>query len=389
MAEIKHAYLKQAKVQAFREPVLSFVGGVVFDNPEDPAVSPLRHSRYRKPCDAAAQDADYSAYLPGRFIYGGPVYHHFGHFVAEMMHRIIPGRQLQPDWPLLFVAPLGSGEAATIPDYISAVLDFFGLHGENLRIINKDTIVEELLVVEAGSDFGGGPKPGYTDLLAQFTPARLAELAPDQATAERIYVSRSRIPHGGSFLGEKYLEQWLATAGFRSIFPEELPYANQVKAYASAQTVIFAEGSACHGAEVLGSAAIQNCLLVGRRQNHMHIFMDVLRARSKAFRGLVCGPDLGTAVGRTGSHEPLPNFGVSLLDRAVIVQLLTSGNVLPDTPFDVEAYLAAAESELHAYLAYHKNRPSPLFEPCFSDALLARFDAAVKDYGAPISHPGG
>lgn len=315
MVNIRHAYLLDAKVQAFRQPVLNFVGGVVFDHPTDPHVAPLRHSRYRKPCDSVAPDGVYGTRLAGNFIYGGPLYHHFGHFAAEMMHRIIPARQLEPEWPVLFMAPLGSSaDPAEIPTYIADVLAFFGLSGARLKVMSQDVLVENLLVAEAGSDFGGGPKPGYTDLLARYTPRRLAELAPQPVPGDKIYVSKSRIRHGGSFLGETYLESWLASAGFVTVFPEELPYVQQVSAYAGARTVIFAEGSACHGAEVLGTGAIENCVLIGRRQNHLHIFQDALRARAIRFNGHVCGPDLGTAVGRTGSHDPLPNFGVSLLD---------------------------------------------------------------------------
>lgn len=379
MASIRHAYLQEARVQAFRQPVLNFVGGVVFENPSAADVVPLRHSRYWKPCDSAAPDARYDMRLPGHYIYGGPLYHHFGHFAAEMMHRIIPARQLQPDWPVLFMAPLGHpSDDIQLPPYISDILAFFGLAGDRLKVVNQDVAVERLLVAEAGSDFGGGPKPGYTDLLARFTPRRLAELAPQTGAGEKIYVSKSRIRHGGSFLGETYLEAWLATAGFAIVFPEELPYAEQVSTYARAKTVIFAEGSACHGAEVLGTGAMDNCVLIGRRQNHLRIFSEILKARSRRFNGRVCGPDLGTAVGRTGSHDPLPNFGVSLLDPAVVAELLSAADSLPTTPFDVAAYLAAAERELAAYLAYHEERPSPLFEPCFAEAVKQQFNVAAQ-----------
>lgn len=380
MAAFKHLYLNQAKVQAFRQPVLHFVGGVVFEDADSPDVAPLRHSRYWRPFDSSAKDANYDAYLPGQYIYGGPLYHHFGHFVAEMIHRIMPGRQIRPDWRLLFMAPLSQpGAPVEVPPYIAAVLDFFGLSLANIEIANRDTIVEDLLVVESGSDFGGGPKPGYTDLLETYTPGRIAQAVPEDFGSGNLYVSRSKIMHGGSYLGEKYLERWLATAGFKTIFPEDLPYLHQIKYYASADTVVFCEGSACHGAEVLGTRGLNNCVLLGRRQNHLDIFSRILRSRSRTFNGSVCGPDLGPVVGRTVTGEPLPNFSVSLLDPALITHLLRSANVAPAAPFNVPAYIEEAERDLLAHLSYHDQRPSPLYEPLFSREVREKFDIAVGE----------
>lgn len=374
MDHFGHVTLSNAKVQAFRHPVLHFVGGVVFDDPERADTRPLRHTRYWVPCDSFTGNIEYNNRLSGRFIYAGPVYNHFGHFMSEMVHRILLGKTLDPGGTLLFVNALNEPVAFDgLPPFIRRILQFFGLSGSDIQVICEDTLVDELLVAEAGSDFGGGPKPGYTDVLANFTPSRIAELVPGAPDHRNIYVSRSRIKHGGSFLGERYIESWLESAGFCILHPEELPFEQQVGRYAGAKNVVFSEGSACHGTEVLGTAAMGGCILIGRRPSHQEIFSRVLKPRSQSFRNVVAGVDLGTAVARAGSGAPLAEYSVSLVNPPILVDVLKDAGLAPNIAFDVGLYLEEAERDLEAYLAYHDTRPSRLFEPLRSHALLERF----------------
>ena len=56
------------------------------------------------------------------------------------------------------------------------------------------------------------------------------------------------------FAGEAYLEQVLERIGIGVIRPEKFSIAEQMATYRAAQTLMFAEGSALHGAQLLGRA---------------------------------------------------------------------------------------------------------------------------------------
>jgi hypothetical protein len=83
--------------------------------------------------------------------------------------------------------------------------------------------------------------------LAMLRGMRDAPGLPDGLILPRLYVSRRRLPETqGGYLFEDLLEENLAAEGYAIMYPERLPIAAQVAAYASARRLIFAEGSALH-----------------------------------------------------------------------------------------------------------------------------------------------
>ena len=65
-----------------------------------------------------------------------------------------------------------------------------------------------------------------------------------------VYVSRSQ--QRGGILGEAYLERVFEQAGGLAIRPEELPLERQMEIYSGARKLVFCEGSAVHGLQLLG-----------------------------------------------------------------------------------------------------------------------------------------
>lgn len=373
MAIFDVASIKNAKLQAFRGSVLEFNGGVVFDQGEPGQKNMLRQTRYWEPCDSFQAEKSDSFRLPGSYIYGGPIYNHFGHFMSEMVHRIVRGRNIWSGCKFLFVTAKGAPSSKDyLPSYIKEILNFAGIADNEYDIISEDCTVEHLLVVEAGSDFGGGPKAGYLDELAAWGAGRISA---DKDAAKRLFVSRARIKQGGFFLGETYIEQWLASAGFLAFHPEKFSFRDQLQAYLSAENIIFSEGSACHGAELLGADSIGRCLVLTRRASHQEIFSRVLQPRSKEFQSHIVGRDLGTALVRTESNTPLPEFSVSLIDPVVIRQSLEEFGCPITERFDIEAYEHAAQGDLDAYIDHYEKNPSDIITPALIEEVLAKFAA--------------
>ena len=181
---------------------------------------------------------------------------HFGHFMAEMVHRILPARLRGLRFPLVFVSTRGWNPHPSFgdfPGFAKEVLAFLDVRPDEVRVVNRNTVVERLHVIEAGSDLVGGPKPGYLDALAGWCGPRLDALHGDTAQPRLLYVSRSALPPQGMVLGEAWFERQLEAEGFTVFRPEEWRFAPQLDHYRKAEAVVFPEGSACHGTELLGA----------------------------------------------------------------------------------------------------------------------------------------
>ncbi|MFG1230224.1 glycosyltransferase 61 family protein [Xanthobacter wiegelii] len=371
MSFFEVASIKNAKIQAFRGSILEFKGGVVFGQ-ECPSIkNMLRQTRYWEPCDSFDENVSASINLSGQFIYGGPIYNHFGHFMSEMVHRIVRARRIWGGGKVLFVTSKGASNSKnSLPYYIRDILKFLDLTSDEYEIVSEDCVVEDLLVVEAGSDFGGGPKVGYVDELAAWGAGRFSA---DKDAPRRLFVSRSGIKQGGIFLGESYLEDWLSSAGFTAFHPEKFSFSDQIEAYRSAESIIFSEGSACHGVELLGASSLGRTLILNRRHSHEEIFARVLRPRSAEFQSHVIGSDLGTALVRAESKIPLYEFSVSLIDPDLITKIIDEfGYPVPDR-FDINQYSQAAEADLYSYIDYFNKNPSDLISISLADEVRSKF----------------
>ena len=209
-ARLAHRVLREARIQAFKRPQLGppgigFRGGVVLEEQDNR----LRHQRHGAPYDSFDPDAEYHHRVHGEFLYGGPVCRHFGHFMAEMVHRIVPSILLHGGLPFIFVtlAAKGDGVASLemIPGYAQDVLRLLGIQENTFLLIDKNSIVDHLFVVQQGSHLGGPPEPGYLDDLREYIEPRLDAIHEGEKRPKKVYVSRKGMG-GGFFLGEGYLE---------------------------------------------------------------------------------------------------------------------------------------------------------------------------------------
>ena len=350
-----------AFVQAFMSPIvadppLGFRGGLVLG--DTPADLRLRHRRGRDVVDTFPRREEPVNALPGAYVYGGPYVDHFGHTMAELIHRVLPARAMFDCKRLLFVGQGLRHEVAgfaALPPVMQAPLLFLGVDPADVTVIHDHRVVERLHVTQQGATLTGGPTAPYLRMLSEYTPARLRALGDEAAArpATRVYVSRSQIPLGGMLLGERYLEEELAAEGWQIVHPQRLSLLGQMQTYQRAEAIIFAEGSAIHGTELFGAEALGHCVLMPRRLNRTWLFENTLRPRARRFDMLPAAVQLGTLLADEGSGALLENLGVSVLDLPAIADAVRGLGLAALDNLNLESYRAAARADLAAYIALH------------------------------------
>ena len=249
---------------------------------------------------AAAGDAE-AALLTGPTMWAGPYFPHFGHMLAESLHRLWAAVHFPElrDARIVFQATPG---AARRP-WFDAMLQLVGIAPERVVLIDRETRFEALHVPAQGRALGGALL--LTDYPSLFP---LAPIAVPANAPKWLYVSRSRYTHSGIYLGESLVEEVLGQAGFAIVHPQDLPLAEFAGMLRAAETIIFAEGSAIHNLELTGPIDAR-VMVIGRRDGMRRKFEAIVTslAREAAFfaQARVAGstgwdrvhdqPQLGTA----------------------------------------------------------------------------------------------
>src|ERR1700722_10663001 len=352
---IDHRIFEGAHVEAFRHPLgQSFLGGPVLLDKE---FAHFRHKRNDRAFDRFDEHAQFHRYLRGQWAYIGPKYPHFGHILAEMVHRIPPTKMLLPNVKKhLIVTTFDDDSGPTVDTLCRAyreVLDFFEIQSETVLILNENAIVQRLALCEQGSNLGGEQLPWYLDALREYSTRRLNQLHGSQVEHHKVYVSKSKMPHGGKILGGQYIEELLAEDGFLVFHPEEAPLSTQMDIYRKASELIFEEGSACHGTELLGDKMLNRTVLFVRRMETRAAFGSILIPRSRDFETFTDTFFLGTIIVNAELGYLHSEFGVSLFDPDRIVKFYRDRQLAQLPNFDVRKYFEAAERDLRDYFNYH------------------------------------
>ncbi len=302
-------------------------------------------------------------------IWGGYAHPHFGHLVAEHLTRILPGIQARPDDVVLFMVEKGRDPATVAPHFYD-VLQWYGLPRERVRIIARPTPVRRLSVVPQGEVlWGKAPEPDYLDLLDAL-PERHA-IAP--VAGDIVYVTRSGLvaKGQGSHLGEGYLVQLLQEMGVTIFDPAGLSIRAQLEHYAGAKTLVFAEGSALHGRQLLGRVRQEVYVLMRRprylarpmmrprvkRLTYLNTNGGILQVRDRANKGY---PHLNAVFYRTEALlDGFDRMGLDLRSR-----------------WDQDAYLAAALSDAAAWES--AKREDKVFSERNMRVYLAEMSTAIK-----------
>ena len=295
--------------------------------------------------------------LPGRWIWGGILLNHFGHFLVESTPRLWALDAVEgPVDGLIFTV-----KRETIEDQGELKLQpfqrlFFDLLGIDvpIRILSQPTRVERLEV--PGQGFGLGPIAAGTEAFRAFFATRFArEIAPQGA--EKLYVSRSALgATRGGVLGEDRIEAVLADAGYEIFHPQKHSLESQIAHYKAARQVVALDGSALHMVAMVGRRD-QQVAMIRRRVSDVS---DSIVTHLTAFTGqapLVI--DVIEQDWVRSDRKRADRHSVGQLDLPALGRALVAGGFLPEgaeipamTEADIQAGVHVFEDALSGKLSF-------------------------------------
>ncbi len=192
--------------------------------------------------------------LPGRWLFGGLFYGHFGHFLCETTARLWALEHLGPIAGVVFYP---KQKLTHERRQYRHQLPFFAAMGLTedkieIRVPQKPVIIEQLAIPEPG--FGIERMiEGRPDYRA-FMQANLGKgIEPQGGT--HLYVSRSRLPaKRGSVLLETLIEERMETAGYTIFHPQDHAIDAQIAAYKAATHIVSLDASSLHLAAMVVGA---------------------------------------------------------------------------------------------------------------------------------------
>lgn len=168
-------------------------------------------------------------------IYGGFLNPHFGHFISESISRLYYFFQNPKiKYKIIF---LRFDVIDEIP--FCNILEAIGLKKEQYELITEVTQFSRIIIPEQSIYMASGYRKEYKILYDNI----LTKVKP--GSHKKIYLSKS------SFMGEDlingdYFENFYKSRGFEIIYPETLPFTEQVSILFGADEVVALCGTLCH-----------------------------------------------------------------------------------------------------------------------------------------------
>lgn len=263
----------------------------------------------------------------------------FGHLVAEHLTRALWSRHCRPDDLYLYALP--PGRRPGWPDYhFLDLMAWYGLPPAQLRQVTTPVLAAELRVYPQGELLGGaGPSGEYLDLLDRHVAASgLVPVPSDLLFVTRAGMLRHRT---GSHAGEGYLAGLLRRRGVAVLDPVRSGVGAQLAAYAGARRIVFSEGSALHGRQLLGR--LDQDLIVLNRRPGARTAQGVLIPRCRSLRYVEA--TAASAVPVAGAGDPRVADALALYDVPAVLAVFAELGVDLSRDWDEAAYRAAVASD--------------------------------------------
>ena len=259
--------------------------------------------------------------LTGPSLWAGPYFAHFGHMLAESLHRLWAAHhfpELQ-DARIAFQAMPG----AVRRPWFDAMLRLVGIAPERVILIDRETRFEQLHVPAQGRALGGALLlPDYLSLFP------LAPIPVPADAPKRLYVSRSRYTHSGIYLGESLVERVLEAAGFAIVHPQDLPLADFAGTLRAAETVVFAEGSAIHNLELTGPIDA-SVMVIGRRDGARRKFEAIVTSLARETAFFAQARVAGSTSWDRANDRPQLSTACSIVPIAALIEAIAAFAGIP------------------------------------------------------------
>jgi len=241
----------------------------------------LQHLRYDgsvKAIDILPLDQEIEAEeIAEPVLYAGPLFRHFGHALSESIHRL---------WPRLVYRELNGIKVAFHPvngvkllPYLVEALNLHGITAKQVIRIDRPIKFSKLIVAPQARLMAG---PTLNSDYPALLDRSLAKRVPSAGEGRKVYLSRSKHAHTGSYYGESYIERFLLASGFEIIWPEDHTVHELVGILRSSSHAVFAEGSAIHALELCGTKT-PDTFVIGRRKGSIPRFTPLLSSVCNRF----------------------------------------------------------------------------------------------------------
>lgn len=217
--------------------------------------------------------------LAGRWLWGGVLWSHFGHFLAESTARLWALDYLDAPVDGVLFVPKRPRVGDNLKSFHQPFFDLTGMKVP-FRVAAEPLRVDELVV--PGQGFGIGEISAGTP---RYRASALGHLGRDikPEGPERLYISRSALGYTrGSILGERYVEERLAEEGYAVFHPQKHPLDVQLARYRAARRVVATDGSALHLLAMTGTQG-QRVAVIARRKSRA---VDYLVRHVEHFTGM-------------------------------------------------------------------------------------------------------
>jgi hypothetical protein len=304
-----------------------------------------RHCRLGVPADIEPDPVAPVATIDGPVAWGGPVTRHFGHQIADFSMRLLPTARALPGVPVAFAShPRFEVASGAFPDFFGSILDWFEIPRRDVIFISEPTLIRHLIVLPQIEQLERpGPDSAGLDMLDALVERRIGTLA----KRGTVYVSRAA--QVARFAGEEYLETALAASGVTILRPENIQLIEQLRTYASADVLIFAEGSALFALRLLGRG-LGDVVVINRRETPTSGFKFCEKSLEPRVQSLTyVDARLGLVHPLRPSGMPATEYGLAFLDPRTLLEALSPFGL--EVNLELDVYRRAQGEDLARWLA--------------------------------------
>lgn len=285
--------------------------------------NPHRHHKSGQPIDHAPVYDKSGPITHAKDVWwAGACCDHFGHQVVDFSSKLaLYGEMLGPDEKICIATKTGSGfdRFDNLPGFARAIYSYFDFGPGRIHIVTRPTKFTHVHSIAQQEQHGGYPATQeHLAALERFASRKLRRKTPWRGG--RFYISRARMPHGGGIAGEGVLEHKFQAAGYQILHPETMSLHEQLEIYNAAHDLVFQEGSALHGLQLLGR--IKANVTVLTRRPGFHMLQNNLQQRVSNLRYIQVGE--GFLHGLKPNGQPADANGLLIPDQKGLEELCDS-----------------------------------------------------------------